>query len=94
MNINKLINEELVKNGNVYLDEICYKLGLSLNEYKGISKYINIKSNVIIKEYFNDNDDITYYEEYFNKVMDNFKTLDFFEFVKSKVREKITVLCY
>ena len=92
MNINKLINEELVKNGNVYLDEICYKLGLSLNEYEGIKIYINIKSNVIIKEYFND--DIAYYEEYFNKVMDNFKNLDFFEFIKSKVREKITVLCY
>ena len=91
MNINKLINEKLEKNGNVYLDEICYKLGLSLNECEGISRYINIKSSVIIKEYFND--DIAYYEWYFNKVMDNFKTLDFFEFIKSKVREKITVLC-
>ena len=94
MNINKLINEELEKNGNVYLDEICYKLGLTLKECEGIKTYIDIKSNVIIKEYFNDNDNIAYYEEYFDKVMNQFKNLDFFEFIKSKVREKITVLCY
>ena len=91
MNINKLINEELKKNKNIYIDEICYKLGLTLKEYEGIKIYINIKSKAIFEKYFND--DIAYYEEYFNKVMNQFKNLDFFEFIKSKVREKITVLC-